>query len=411
VKRLRAEIEPVPARDYLRFLFDWQGVSPDAQREGSQALDAVIEQLAGFEAPAAAWEGAILPSRLTDYEPSLLDDACLSGRVAWARLGPAAKPKFKGKRTAPLKSTPITLYPRNMVSVWAQPLAEELAHLSARAQTVAAFIRENGATFFDEIVEGTHLLRTQVEEALAELVALGQVVSDSFGGLRALLTPPRHHRRHVKGARLCRAGRWSLAKPKRVNSASKSDDAEQVEEIALTLLRRYGVVFTRMLEREAAWLPKWRDLLRVYRRLEARGEIRGGRFVSGFSGEQFALPEAVAALRAIRRRGPDESLVSVCGADPLNLAGILTPGPKLASLAGNRVLYRDGIPLAFLEGDNTRFVEPVEPEIESRARLALRGHADPAPYLPRLRRLAELEAARAADYNRPRARRGGPFAA
>jgi ATP-dependent Lhr-like helicase len=166
-----------------------------------------------------------------------------------------------------------------------------------------------------------------------------------------------------------------------------------------------------MLEREAAWLPKWRDLLRVYRRLEARGEIRGGRFVSGFSGEQFALPEAVAALRGIRRRGPDESLVSVCGADPLNLAGILTPGPKLASLAGNRVLYRDGIPLAFLEGDNTRFVEPVEPEIESRARLALRGHADPAPHLPRLRRLAELEAARAADYNRPRPRGGGPFAA
>ena len=125
VKRLRAEIEPVPARDYLRFLFDWQGVSPDAQREGSQALDAVIEQLAGFEAPAAAWEGAILPARMTDYEPGLLDDACLSGRVAWARLGAAAKPKSKGRRTAPLKSTPITLFPRNAASVWAQPLAEE----------------------------------------------------------------------------------------------------------------------------------------------------------------------------------------------------------------------------------------------------------------------------------------------
>jgi ATP-dependent Lhr-like helicase len=190
-----------------------------------------------------------------------------------------------------------------------------------------------------------------------------------------------------------------------VNSASKSDDAEQVEEIALTLLRRYGVVFTRMLEREAAWLPKWRDLLRVYRRLEARGEIRGGRFVSGFSGEQFALPEAVAALRAIRRRGPDESLVSVSGADPLNLAGILTPGPKLASLTGNRVLYRDGIPLAFLEGNSTRFLEPVESEFENRARLALHGHAEPAAHLPRLRRLAQLEAARVADEKRGSARR------
>jgi ATP-dependent Lhr-like helicase len=201
------------------------------------------------------------------------------------------------------------------------------------------------------------------------------------------------------------AGRWSLAKRKHVNAASRSDGAERVEEIALALLRRYGVVFMRMLEREATWLPKWRDLLRVYRKLEARGEIRGGRFVSGFSGEQYALPDAVAALRAIRRRGPDESLVSVSGADPLNLAGILTPGPKLASLTGNRVLYRDGIPLAFLEGESTRFLEPVEPEIENEARLALYGHAEPAAHLPRLRRLAQLEAARAADEKRRRSRR------
>ena len=154
------------------------------------------------------------------------------------------------------------------------------------------------------------------------------MISDSFGGLRALLNPPRHHRRRTTGARLTAAGRWSLAKPKRANGASRSEDAERAEKIALTLLRRYGVVFMRMLEREAAWLPKWRDLLRVYRKLEARGDIRGGRFVSGFSGEQFALPEAVAAVRAIRRRATDDNLVSVSGADPLNLAGILTPGPK-----------------------------------------------------------------------------------
>ena len=198
VKRLRAEIEPVSARDYLRFLFDWQGVSPDARREGAQALDAVIEQLAGFEAPAVAWEGAILPARLSDYEPSLLDDACLSGRVAWARLGaPAPKPKSNGRRSAPLKSTPISLFPRKAAAVWARPPADEPPQVSARAAKVAAFIRENGASFFDEIVDGTHLLRTQVEEALAELVAAGQVISDSFGGLRALLSPPRHHRRRA----------------------------------------------------------------------------------------------------------------------------------------------------------------------------------------------------------------------
>jgi ATP-dependent Lhr-like helicase len=406
VNRLRAEIEPVSARDYLRFLFDWQGVSADARREGAQALDAVIEQLAGFEAPAASWEGAILPTRLSGYEPSLLDDACLSGRVSWARLGtPTAKPKANGRRPAPLKSTRISLFPRKSASMWARPGEEEPAHVGARAAKVAEFIRENGASFFDEIVEGTHLLRTQVEEALAELVAAGQVISDSFGGLRALLTPPRQRRRG--GARLGGVGRWTLVKRKRADQPAPVHKAERVEEIALALLRRYGVVFMRVLEREAPYLPRWRDLLRVYRKLEARGEIRGGRFVSGFSGEQFALPEAVAALRAVRRRALDDSLVSVSGADPLNLAGILTPGPKLTALAGNRALYRDGIPIAFLEGDETRFLETVEPEIENRARLALYGHAEPAPHLPRQRRLAQLEAARARSAE-PRRRSGRP---
>ena len=393
VKRIRAEIEPVSARDYLRFLLDWQGVSTDARREGAKALDAVVEQLAGFEAPAVAWEDSILTARLSDYDPALLDDACLSGRVAWARLGPAAKPKSNGRRVAPLKSTPISLFPRNAAAIFAPPLADEAAPVSARAAKVAEFIRENGASFFDEIVDGTRLLRTQIEEALAELVAAGQIISDSFGGLRALLTPPRHHKRRPSGVRLSGAGRWALVKRKRVDG-NASAKAERVEEIAIALLRRYGVVFMRMLAREASWLPKWRDLLRVYRKLEARGEIRGGRFVSGFSGEQFALPGAVASLRAVRRRAPDERFVSISGADPLNFAGILTPGPKLAALAGNRVLYRDGIPIAFLEGDNARFLEPVEPEIENLARLALHGHAEPAAHLPRLRRLAQLEAAR-----------------
>ena len=159
-----------------------------------------------------------------------------------------------------------------------------------------------------------------------------------------------------------------------------------MEEIAIALLRRYGVVFMRMLEREASWLPKWRNLLRVYRKLEARGDIRGGRFVAGFSGEQFALPEAVAALRAIRRHAPDESLVSVSGADPLNLAGILTPGPKLAALAGNRVLYRDGIPIALLEGRAMRRLETLDHGSDAELRMALFGHAQPASHLRNVKR-------------------------
>jgi ATP-dependent Lhr-like helicase len=406
MKRLRAEIEPVSARDYLRFLFDWQGVSADAQREGTQALDAVVEQLAGFEAPAASWEGAILPARLSNYEPGLLDDACLAGRIAWARLEmPPAKPKSNGRRSAPLKSTPISLFPRKAAAVWARPLADEPAPVSGRAAKVAGFIRENGASFFDEIVDGTHLLRTQVEEALGELVAAGQVISDSFGGLRALLTPPRHHKRRPYG-RLAGAGRWTLSKRKRVNDGAwKANDGERVEQIARALLRRYGVVFMRMLEREAGCLPKWRDLLRVYRKLEARGEIRGGRFVAGFSGEQFALPDAVVALRVIRRRTLEDSLVSVSGADPLNFAGILMPGPKLAALAGNRLLYRDGVPIAFLEAGETRFLEPIETDVKNIARVALHGRAEPAAHLPRLRRLAQLE------QSRRHPGRAGPFAA
>src|SRR4029453_8173080 len=177
--------------------------------------EAVVEQLAGFEAPAASWEAAILPARLSDYEPSLLDDACLSGGISWGRLGaPGAKPKTNGSRPAPLKSTPISLFPRKSASIWARPVADEPAHVSARAAKVAEFIRENGASFFDEIVDGSHLLRTQVEEALAEVVGAGQGISESFGGLRALLTPPRHHRRRASGARLAGAGRWALVKRK-----------------------------------------------------------------------------------------------------------------------------------------------------------------------------------------------------
>ena len=205
MKRLRAEIEPVPARDYLRFLFDWQGVSPDAQREGSQALDAVIEQLAGFEAPAAAWEGAILPARITDYDPSLLDDACLSGRVAWARLGARGEAEVQRQANgSPEVDADHSLSAQNGLRLGAAARRGTSACERQSAES-GDFHRENGASFFDEIVEGTHLLHTQVEEALAELVAVGQVVSDSFGGLRALLTPPRHHRRRAAGARLaCR---------------------------------------------------------------------------------------------------------------------------------------------------------------------------------------------------------------
>jgi ATP-dependent helicase Lhr and Lhr-like helicase len=378
IKRLRAEIEPVAARDFLRFLAAWQRLAPDARMEGPDAVDAVVAQLEGFEAPAAAWEAEILPARVAGYEPSWLDDRCLSGHLTWSRLKPR-NPRADGAqgRAAPVRTTPITLVPRRHAALWASLSARnEIIAPSSRAQAVAEYIRVNGASFFDELVAGTGMLRMQVEEALGELVALGLVASDSFGGLRALRVPPSERRAHVPGRRRRRAagfgmedaGRWALARRPHPAAAAPADAAEHA---ARTLLARYGVVFWRLLDREADWLPPWRDLLRVYRRLESRGEIRGGRFVAGFSGEQFALPEAVAALREQRRKPSSGDWLSVSGADPLNLLGVLTPGPRLPALTGNRLLYRDGIPIALLAGGEVQLLLELDPASEWQARCAL----------------------------------------
>jgi ATP-dependent Lhr-like helicase len=246
---------------------------------------------------------------------------------------------------------------------------------------VAEQIRRDGASFFHDLLGDTGLLRSQLEEAIAELVALGILTSDSFGGLRALLTPSRERRSHPRRRRRSAvssvedAGRWSLVR----RNAKPSDDV--VEHVARALLRRYGVVFWRLIEREASRLPPWRELLRVYRRLESRGEIRGGRFVAGFSGEQFAVPDAIGLLRENRRRGNNETWIAVSGSDPLNLAGILTPGPKIAALTGNRVLYRDGVPMASLVAGDVTFFEEFEPATQWQIRQALLRGAEHAPSL------------------------------
>jgi ATP-dependent Lhr-like helicase len=375
VKRLRAEIEPVAARDFLRFLFAWQRVTDDTRMEGPDSVPVAAALLEGFEAPAGAWEAEILPSRIADYEPAWLDDLCTSGRISWARLTPRSGRANSARGTTPVRTTPITLLPRRHAPLWSalSPIPD-VARPSVRAQAVADFIRENGASFFDEIVDGTGLLRPQVEEALGELVALGIITSDSFAGLRALLVPSDQRRPSASGRRRRRtvtfgmedAGRWALAR-----RGSAAGGTEATEHTAFALLQRYGIVFWRLLEREADWLPPWRDLLRVYRRLEARGEIRGGRFVAGFSGEQFALPDAIGLLRETRRKNGAGGWISLSGADPLNLAGILTPGPKLAALTGNRVLYRDGIPVASLAGGEVVFLEALEPGVQWEARKAL----------------------------------------
>lgn len=383
VKRLRAEIEPVAARDYLRFLFEWQRVTPEGRMEGPDAVGAILAQLEGFEAPASAWETEILPTRISEYEPSWLDEQCLAGRFVWTRL---ARRKSDSERSAaPVRGTPIVLLTRRNTRVWSSLTGMvDPANLSTRAQIVADHIRVHGASFFDEIADGAGLLPSQVEEALAELVALGIVNSDSFGGLRALLVPADRRRPAGGGRRKRRialfgmdsAGRWALVRRQQQPAENERlQDEETIELVARALLRRWGVVFWRVLAREADWLPPWRDLLMCLRRLEARGEIRGGRFVDGFTGEQYAAPEAIGLLRDTRRKPPAQKHISLSGADPLNLVGILTPGPRLPSLVGNRVLYRDGIPIAVYTGGEVRFLEKLEAKEQWEAQnLLLRRH-------------------------------------
>ena len=380
VKRLRAEIEPIEARDFLRFLFEWQRVTNSGRMEGPDAVAAILGQLEGFEAAASAWETEILPSRISEYEPAWLDEQCLAGRFVWTRL--ASRRSDPERAAAPVRATPIVLLARRNLRLWSTLAATpQPPHLSGAAQRVADFLATRGASFFDEVATGSGLLPTQAEEALAELVAFGLVNSDSFAGLRALLVPaerrkPAHggrRRRRLALFGMDAAGRWSRIA--RAPPDERRSEEETIEHVVRTLLRRWGVVFWRLLAREADWLPPWRDLLRCCRRLEARGEIRGGRFVAGFSGEQYAAPEAIGLLREARRQAQEGHYVSLCGADPLNLVGILTPGARLPSLIGNRVLYRDGVPVALLAGGEVSLLTALAPQEEWQARnLLLRRH-------------------------------------
>lgn len=370
--RLRREIEPVSRRDLMRFLFEWQHLTPDTRGQGPDALASALAQLEGFEAAAGAWESALLPARITDYRSAWLDDLCRAGRIGWSRLRPG------GGGSGPVRSTPIVLLPRRQRAVWtavAERDASEPVPLSSRAQAVADALRDEGALFFDELLALTHLLRTELEDALSEGVGAGRLTADSFAGLRALLVPAakrdsgRHRRvrRHTLGG-IEDAGRWSLVRPMTASEcaterlpptsvlppergagergAARGDRADETEHVARTLLQRYGVVFWKLLEREAAWLPSWRELRQVYQRLEARGEIRGGRFVEGLVGEQFALPEAIPALRAVQKRPLDGLQVVVNGCDPLNLVGTTLAGERLPAVATTRILFEDGIAVA-----------------------------------------------------------------
>ena len=438
--RLRREIEPATRAELMRFLFDWQQVRPDDRRQGYEALAAVTAELEGFAAPAAAWEAEILPARIADFAPEMLDRLCLAGRASWARPTPPNR-ETPGRSFGPIRSTPIALLSRRHAPLWLAPAAGEAggtagsspgpgattpvrpgrsdprngaepsaaasirarnapmpgntgappasparspdtripgsagvppASLSPGARNALSYLRTRGASFFDDLLAGTDARAPDAAAALGELITHGLVSADGFAGLRAF-TGASARRLHA----VAEAGRWACV-PRRAAGAATAAGTETdgvgeagAETIARTLLRRYGIVFKTLLARESLTVP-WRDLLRVLRRLEARGEIRGGRFVAGFTGEQYALPEAVETLRRVRRAPADGAIVALSAADPLNLTGIVTLGDRIPATASTRIAFRDGAPVATLTGAR-KFdsLEPQAPEQEWAARNAL----------------------------------------
>jgi ATP-dependent Lhr-like helicase len=359
IAHLRREIEPVPAAAFLRFLFEWQHVAPGTQLAGENGVLEVIDQLQGFETAAAAWEDEILRSRISDYRPDFLDSLCLEGAVVWGRLRRRdTHAEVPMRRPGLTRSAPVGLCMReDLLWLLDQAPADENS-LSIIARDVLEFLRRRGASFFAEMVAGTRHLPAEVEEAVWQLVAAGLATADSFTALRSLVSGENKRlersRRRRQRQRRTREGRWSLL------DAAAAVPENKLELQAHQYVRRYGILCRELLAREPS-APPWRTLLGVLRRSEARGELRGGRFLAGLHGEQFALPEAVDALRAQRRKEPSGQYVKIAACDPANLAGILTPGPRIAAVPGNRILHRDGVPVAAVENGQFRLLVPAEP--------------------------------------------------
>jgi ATP-dependent helicase Lhr and Lhr-like helicase len=364
--RLRGEIRPVSAEAFMRFLLDWQHLSPGTQTSGTEGLAAVLEQLEGYEAAAGAWETELLPRRVEGYQPGLLDSLALTGDWVWARLRPPASER---PRSGPLRTTPVGIVSRGRLAGWRATTGAD-ASLGSDAQALLTALRERGASFFADLRTGSGLLPSQTERALGELAAGGLVTADSFRGLRALLVPsgkrPMRSRGRAAIYSVESAGRWWALPEPEVGAGTAARESSAAA--AWALLRRYGVVFRRVIERESA-LPPWRDILTELRRLEARGEIRGGRFVGGMAGEQYALPEAVGLLRRHRASGAG-NVVVIAASDPANLGGVVTPGERIASSAGTLIALTDGNPVAVRQGRDVRFLSILE-EPEQRRLTAL----------------------------------------
>jgi len=381
IRQLRSEIDPVSPADYMRFLFHWHGL--DEPAEGEAALERSLEQLEGLPLAAASWEQDILPLRIRDYTTFQLDHLCQSGRFVWLRLQAPPPTTDARHRNPAVRSTPISFIRREHLVCWRNTDATAGITgypLSGNAGVVLDSLKQWGASFFQDLRDDTRLLPTQLEAALGELVAWGLITSDSFSGLRNLITPRavthRRSKRHPGYQSLVQAGRWSLLRPARASSEEQHRYGA-VEHIARVLLNRYGVVFRKLLENESG-LPPWRELLYIYRRMEARGELRGGRFVQGFAGEQFALLEAMRTLRRIRNQPRPGEPIVIAATDPLNLTGSVTAGERINRQANNRILYRDGVPVAASIGGEIHYLESVPPEAQWEIKIRLVRQTHPA---------------------------------
>jgi ATP-dependent helicase Lhr and Lhr-like helicase len=336
----------------------WQRVAPQTQLAGEAGVLEALRLLEGFEAPAIEWEKTLLPQRVADYDPRWLDALCLQGVVGWGRISP--HPAFSSsdnelsppRRVVPTSMAPVTFFVREE-ALWmdhclarrAIPESSLQACLSELAWQVRTHLTQYGAVFAGDLVRSMGVPAEQVNRALWELVAAGLVTADGFDSLRMLIDP---RRKAAFSGGLRRAhstvGRWCLLTPPSDVQESPGARAErqeaQIESACWMLLRRYGVVFRDLLDRETT-IPRWRELVGMFRRLEARGNVRGGRFINGFGGEQFAVPEAVASLRESRLHPLNEA-VTVAAADPLNLAGVVVPGERPAAVPGKTVTFLSG---------------------------------------------------------------------
>ena len=377
----RESIKPVSLQVYMQFLFELHGVQPVGREllpsaTTAQTLARVLQQLDGVTAPATAWEADILPARLPDYDPAWLDQLCISGQLCWGRILQPREPVGDARKSGPVKSTPLNLVQRCNLDLWQQLAAADgtvtdVSGLSSIAALVHGLLLQRGASFFTDLVRLSGFMAVQVEQALAELVSSGLVTSDNFTGLRALLTPDSNkpksgshdRRRALYGIE--DAGRWSLLVLPGADSRAGFDDV-QIERLIQLYLQRWGVLSRRVLEREQN-APPWRQLLLKLRRMELRGDIRGGRFIAGVGGEQFALADTVDALRRrhklwqqelarpVAQRSPGRIIVNAT--DPLNLLGSVLPEKRVPHLGGNRILFEDGVPVAVLEKDTARCLQ------------------------------------------------------